>query len=201
MSIWGKSKSAAKFVFVKIPAGILGVNTLRSNHQTIKALYETISNPACPKCSGGVLTVQGSAQAGDSDNPNLKYAWACNRCDFMILGSSDKRSIIPALTSIRQEQSLALFDGLEADARQKYVKAHTLHSRIFFSASMAFFLGFCWMLLRGDGLLLSINWIALALCMFVFGLKKSYRAWQVENGVLYVQGAFKSWFNNEKWFR
>ena len=34
MSIWGKSKSAAKFVFVKIPAGILGVNTLRSNHQT-----------------------------------------------------------------------------------------------------------------------------------------------------------------------
>ena len=46
MSIWGESKSAAKFVFVKIPAGILGVNTLRSNHQTIKALYETISNPA-----------------------------------------------------------------------------------------------------------------------------------------------------------
>ena len=199
MSFFGKSKGALKYVFVKIPAGILGVNTLRSNHQTIKALYETISNPACPKCSGGVLTVQGNAKGGD--NPNLKHTWACNRCDFMILGSADKRSIIPTLTAIRQEQSLGLFDGLEPDERQKFVKAHTLHSRIFFAASLAFFLGFCWMLLRGDGLLLSINWIALALCMFIFALKKSYRAWQVENGVLYVQGAFKSWFNNEKWFR
>ena len=201
MSIFGKSKSAAKFIFVKIPAGILGVNTLRSNHQTIKALYETLANPACPKCSGGVLTVRGGVDASDRDNPNLKYTWACNRCEFMILGGADKRSIIPTLTAIRQEQSLGLFDGLEPDERQKFVKAHTLHSRIFFLASLAFFLGFCWMLLRGDGLLLSINWIALALCMFIFALKKSYRAWQVENGVLYVQGAFKSWFNNEKWFR
>ena len=57
------------------------------------------------------------------------------------------------------------------------------------------------MLLSGNGVLLSINWFALSACLFVFGLKKSYRAWQVEHGVLYVQGAFKSWFNNEKWFR
>jgi ribosomal protein L37AE/L43A len=199
MSISGKAKGAAKFVFVTIPAGVFGVYTLRNNHQTIKALYESLRNPVCPKCSGGVLSIQGNGS--DSDNPNLQYTWACNRCEFLILGGSDHKSILPAVTSIRQEQSLVQFDGLDTDDRQKYVKTHTFHSRIFFTASVAFFLGFCWMLLNGNGILLSINWFALSTCMFVFGLKKSYRAWQIENGVLYVQGAFKSWFNNEKWLR
>lgn len=200
MGFFGKAKGAAKFVFVKIPAGIFGVNTLRQNHETIRALYESLRNPTCPKCSGGVLAIDPN-QIQEGDNPNLKYTWVCNQCDFMILGSADKNSIIPALTQIRQEQSLSLFDGLLPNERLKFVKAHTLHSRIFFTAAFAFFAGFCWMLLSGNGLLLSINWMALATCMFIFGLKKSYRAWQVENGVLYVKGAFKSWFNNEKWFR
>ncbi len=199
MSISGKAKGAAKFVFVTIPAGILGVNTLRSNNQTIKALYESLRNPLCPKCAGGVLSIQGKAEP--TDNPNLQYTWACNRCEFLILGGSDKKTILPAVTAIRQEQSLERFDGLGNEERQKFIKTHTLHSRIFFTASMALFLGFCWMLLSGNGVLLSINWFALSACLFVFGLKKSYRAWQVEHGVLYVQGAFKSWFNNEKWFR
>lgn len=200
MSFFGKAKGAAKFVFVKIPAGILGVGTLRQNNQTIKALYETLHNPVCPMCSGGVLTIQ-AGQEGEGENPNLNYTWACNRCDFMILGTRDKRSITPMLTKMRQEQSLEMFDGLGFDERERFVRAHTLHSRIFFGASLAFFLGFCWMLWEGSGLMLSINWFVLALCMFVFGLKKSYRAWQVENGVLYVKGAFKSWFANEKWLR
>lgn len=69
MSISGKAKGAAKYVFVTIPAGILGVNTLRSNNQTIKALYESLRNPVCPKCAGGVLSIHGKAEA--SDNPNL----------------------------------------------------------------------------------------------------------------------------------
>lgn len=199
MGFLGKSKGVAKFLFIKIPSQVLGVNSLRSNHQTIKALYETISNPTCPKCSGGVITLQGDANI--SENPNLKYTWACHRCDFMILGDSNKQSILPALTSIRQEQALLVFDGLDADERQRFVKAHTLHSRIFFSTSALLFIGFCWMLMSNNSIVLSLNWAVLSLCMFVFGLKKSYRAWQVEFGVLYVKGAFLAWFNNEKWLR
>lgn len=200
MSIFSKTKGAAKFVFVKIPAGILGVNTLRNNNQTIKALYETITNPACPICSGGVLILEGEGPKGN-DNKNTKYTWACSKCEFMILGGADKRALAPTLTAIRQEQSLAQFDGIEDHERQKFLKAHTLHSRIFFGAAITLFLGFCWMLFQGSSFLLSVNWLSLAICMFVLGMKKSYRAWQVENGVLFVQGAFKSWFNNEKWFR
>lgn len=200
MSFLGKARNTARFVFVKIPAGVLGINTLRSNNETIRQLYETLSNPTCPECSGGVLTLR-DADAPAVESPSLKYTWACNRCDFMILGTKDKRSIIPALTAMRQARSLSLFDGLEESSRKSMVRSHTIQSRIFLGAATVFFLGFCWMLLQGNPILLSINWMVMAFCMFVFALKKSYRAWQVENGVLYVQGAFKSWFNNEKWFR
>ncbi|KRB40333.1 hypothetical protein [Acidovorax sp. Root70] len=198
MSIFGKAKGAAKYVFVTIPAGVLGVNTLRKNNQTIKALYDTLTNPLCPHCSGGVMRMQG---AQEGDNTAMAYTWACTKCDFMLLGGRDKDTVIPTLMAIREEQSLSVFDGLSAQERASVVKSHTLSSRIFLGAAVVFFLGFCWMLLQGSSLLLSINWAALALCMFVLFLKKSYRAWQVENGVLYVKGAFKSWFNNEKWFR
>lgn len=198
MSIFGTAKKAAKFVFVGMPGKVLGVDTIRQNNQTIKALYDTLTNPMCPMCSGGVLRSQG-AQEGDSEN--MAYTWACNRCNFLLLGGKEKRSVLPQLLAIRQEQSLQNFDGLSAEDRQQLVHIHARNSRIFLGASVAFFLGFLWMLLQGSGLALSFNWFALALCMFVFFLKKSYRAWQVEHGVIYVQGAFKSWFNNEKWFR
>lgn len=200
MSFWGTTKNAAKFVFVKIPAGVLGTSTLRQNNETIRQLYETLRNPVCPMCSGGVVTLQG-ADAGEAPNPQLKYTWACSQCDFMILGGHDKRSIIPTLATMRQERSLSHFDGLGDHERAKLLQAHTLHSRIFFIAALLIFLGFGWMLVLGSGLLLSFNWFTLSLCLFIFGLKKSYRAWQVENGVLYVKGAFKTWFNNERWIR
>ena len=61
MSIFGKSKSAAKFIFVKIPAGILGVNTLRSNHQTIKALYETLLGSSAGPRMGSFIALFGIA--------------------------------------------------------------------------------------------------------------------------------------------
>jgi len=201
MSFWGKTKGTAKFVFVKIPAGVLGINTLRQNNETIRALYESLRNPVCPMCSGGVLSLQAGQGTDQHPNPSMQYTWACNRCDFMILGGHDKRSILPMLTALRQRQSLTQFDGISDDDRAELVKTHALHSRIFLGATILFFLGFCWMLIQGHGFLLSINWLALAFVMFVFFLKKSYRSWQVQNGVLFVPGAFKSWFNNEKWFR
>uniref|UniRef100_UPI000B40C69E hypothetical protein n=1 Tax=Comamonas thiooxydans TaxID=363952 RepID=UPI000B40C69E len=164
MSIFGKAKGAAKYVFVKIPAGVLGVNTLRQNNQTIKALYDTLTNPLCPHCSGGVMRVQG---AQEDDNTEMAYTWACTKCDFMLLGGRDKSTVTPTLMAIREEQSLTLFDGLGTEERASVVKSHTLSSRIFLGAAVVFFLGFCWMLLQGASLLLSINWAALALCMFV----------------------------------
>lgn len=198
MSIFGKAKGAAKFMFVSMPSRVLGVSTLRQNNETIKALYDTLSNPLCPICARGVMRAQ-EAQQGDS--PDMAYTWACNRCDFMLLGGRDKKTVLPQLMAIRQEQSLMNFDGLSSVDRAQLVHKHTRNSRVFLGASVLFFLGFCWMLLQGSGLMLSLNWFALALFMFVYFLKMSYRAWQVEFGVLYVQGAFKSWFNNEKWFR
>lgn len=202
MSFWGTTKNAAKFVFVRIPAGVLGVRTLRQNNETIRQLYETLRNPVCPMCSGGVLTVQdGGVASGQDPDPRMKYTWACSQCDFMLLGGHDKRSVIPTLAAMRQERALSHFDGLADDERLRLMRSHTLHSRIFFIAALLIFLGFCAMLVRGSGLLLSFNWFTLSLCLFIFGLKKSYRAWQVENGVLYVRGAFKTWFNNERWIR
>ena len=199
MSSWGKAKGAVKYIFVSVPANIFGVNTLRNNHKTISALYQTISNPMCPTCANGVLSVDGPHE--QSDNPNLKYTWACNKCGFMLLGGLDKKSIASTLTSMRVEQSLSVFDGLETEDRKKLQRNHTIHSRIFFTASASFLIGFCYMIFQGNGLILSSNWFALAFLMFVLGLKKCLRAWQVENGVIFVKGAFKTWFNNEKWLR
>ena len=200
MSFFGKTKGAAKFTFVTIPSKVFGVGQIRSNHETIKALYKSLRNPPCPMCSRGVLSIRDD-DAGQGEGDSRMYTWACNQCDFMLLGSKDQASILPTVTKLRQEQALEQFDGLAPDERQRFVKLHTSHSRVFFGAALLMFLGFCFMLIRGNGVMLSLNWLALAGCMFLLGLKKSYRAWQVEKGVLFFSGAFKLWFNNERWFR
>lgn len=200
MSFFGKAKGAAKFTFVTVPSKVFGVGQIRSNHETIKSLYKSLRNPACPMCARGVLSIRDD-DVEQGEGAARMYTWACNQCDFMLLGSKDQASILPTVTKLRQEQALEQFDGLESGERERFVTLHTNHSRLFFGASLVMFLGFCFMLLRGNGALLSLNWLMLAVLMFVFGLKKSYRAWQVEHGVLFVSGAFKSWFNNERWFR
>lgn len=200
MGIFSTSKRVGKFVFVKMPASIFGIGQIRSNSETIAQLYASLKNPVCPQCAGGVLSIRDD-DAEDGPGPNRMYTWACNRCDFMILGARDAKSLAPALTAMRQQQSLETFDDLDPATRAKYVSIHTLHSRIFFGAALAMLLGFAVMVFSGAKVLLSMNWLMLAGCMFIFGLKKSYRAWQVENGVLYVPGAFKSWFDHERWFR
>ena len=201
MGFFSKTKGAAKFAFVTIPAKVLGVGQLRSNHDTLSALYASLRNPICPMCSQGVLAIRDDDAHEAQASPHRKYTWACNKCDFMILGDRDQKTLAPTLSKLRHEQALEVFDALDEGQRQKFQRSHTVQSRIFFGAALVMFVGFCVMLLRGSGFLLSINWLTLAACMFIFGLKKSYRAWQVENGVLFVKGAFKSWFNHERWIR
>lgn len=200
MGFFDRTKSAGKFVFFSMPARVFGIGQIRSNQETISALYQSLRNPVCPECSGGVLRLQDAGGAAN-ESPDVQHVWSCNRCQFQVLGPRDAKALAPTLSALRQQRSLEQFDGLSQDERERYASRHTLHSRIFFGAAIAMVVGFVVMALGSSTVLLSLNWLALAGCMFIFGLKNSYRAWQVENGVLYVPGAFKSWFNNERWIR
>ncbi|WP_240533914.1 hypothetical protein [Aeromonas veronii] len=36
--------------------------------------------------------------------------------------------------------------------------------------------------------MLALNWLSIAFALWVFGMKKSYRSWQVKTGHLFVDG-------------
>ena len=55
------------------------------------------------------------------------------------------------------------------------------------------------MLATGAGLLIALNWLSIGFALWVFGMKKSYRSWQVSSGQLFVEGAFWFWFQHQKW--
>ena len=203
MGLFSTGKKAAKFAFITMPMAALGVNQLRMGNQHIKALWQSSFNPACPECERGVLLqAEGDHQAFEQ-NPNGKtrvlHRWGCNNCDFALLEEDDIAKVRSNAARYRNERVKAQLTTIERNELDRIARSHQLHSRAFFIASLFAVVGFVYMLATGAGLLIALNWLSIGFALWVFGMKKSYRSWQVSSGQLFVEGAFWFWFQHQKW--
>lgn len=203
MGIWKAGKKAAKFTFVSMPLSILGINQLKMGNRQIADLWKSLSNPVCPECDKGVLVMQGDEgqvidQQQDGTTRHL-HPWVCNSCGFAFLEENDVAKVRESAARYRNERVKADLTDMEYAEREKIARGHRLHSRAFFVASTLAAIGFIYMLASGAALLLALNWLSIAFALWVFGMKKSYRSWQVKTGHLFVDGAFWFWFKHEKW--
>ncbi|ANN80898.1 hypothetical protein [Bordetella flabilis] len=201
MGILHRPRKAAKFVFVDMPLGVLGLSQLRLGNRLIRDLWASLRNVTCPQCKHGVLIRHSHERDSAADVSDVRYPWACTHCDFLLLEVADKQAVRDTVRSMRNQEAVEALGDLEFSARQKRVRQYAIHSRIFFVLSVAAFGGFLYRLATGASLVYAANLASLGLACGAVALKASYRAWQVETGTLFVEGAFLRFLRNERWFR
>lgn len=202
MSLLKKGKKVGKFAFVDMPLSLIGVNALKMGNKQIADLWKSLSYPVCPHCDKGVLQCQYDEQVLDqlTDGTTRQLSpWMCNNCGFAFLAENDLNAVRKSAVRYRNERVKCQLTEMELAEREGIAKGHRLQSRAFFISSMLSVVGFIYMLASGAAFLLALNWLSIAFALWVFAMKKSYRAWQVTTGQLFVAGAFWFWFKHEKW--
>lgn len=199
MAILKNAKRAGRFVFVDLPLGVVGYSQLRLGNRVIGDLWRSLRSDTCPQCNHGVLLRRDDDQATSASD--VKYPWACSSCDFVLLENADARAVRDTVRSIRQQQTLELLGQAEASSRRKRVRQYAVQSRVFFVLALAALGWFLYQVATGAGLLYSAHLASLAMAAGAVALKASYRAWQVETGTLFQEGAFLRFLRHERWLR
>lgn len=198
---------AIKVAFVKIPQGLIGWQLNKQMYGHVRNNWTRATSPACPECEGGVMlcddsdepTVIAQVDGAPRKKQEFLYPWKCTDCGFSILATKNSGAIRKIVTRIRGEHAQAAFTELEMQDRQAIARRHRISSRIFFVVALLTFLNFAQMVAFGVSWIVTINWFSFSLMFAVFGMKKSYRAWQITSGHLFEAGAFWHWFKHEKW--
>jgi len=203
MGFFNTGKKVAKFTFISMPLSLFGVNQLRMGNQQIKALWQSNFNPICPNCDHGVLLKQDSVEQELEQTPEgdtrLYHPWVCSNCQFGFLEEDSKKKVRASAARYRNERIKTTLSTIEYDEIQRIAKSHRVHSRALFLCSLFGIIGFFYMLYSGASLMLSLNWLSISFSLWVLGMKKSFRCWQVLSGQLFVEGAFWHWFQTQKW--
>lgn len=204
MSLFKPVRKAAKFTFVTIPSGLFGWTLNKRLFGWLTSYWRRSTSPACPECDSGVLLVQvqddGLSPEAEGDGAERRlYPWVCTSCGHALLEERNPVKVREVVAVRRRERLLQTLGELRLRQRQDIAKRHKVASRIFFAVAMLTFLNFVRLLAMNVSFIVAANWASFALMFFVFGMKSSYRAWQVVGGHLFEEGAFWHWFKHEKW--
>lgn len=204
MSIFKPFGKAAKFTFVTVPLSIFGWQLNKGLFFWVRSLWTRSINPACPDCDEGVLLCQRNVEAvfeqtERGDRPRQLYPWVCNHCGYGLLESLDHKRVREVTGHHRTERARSVFTELELQEREAFSRKHRIASRIFFVASLLTFANSIHMLASGLSMIPTLNWASFSLMFWVFGMKRSYRSWQVMSGHIFEHGAARYWFKHEKW--
>ncbi|MDH6160336.1 hypothetical protein [Janthinobacterium sp. CG_23.4] len=200
MSFFSGAKRAAQFTFVSMPSSILGINQLKMGNQHIADLWRSLSYPPCPECNAGVLHRHAEA----TQNSEALYPWVCRNkdCDFTILAPADVnevRKIALDWSAARTRQRLSFLDDPE---RYKLIRGHSIESRFWFVCASVLTAWLIYLIAAGTPLGACASALSFGFSACVLGVTKSYRAWQVETGNIFLpQSLFWHFFKNERWVR
>jgi transposase-like protein len=195
MGFWDRTKRTAKYVVWGMPATIFGVPMLRAGSQQIRDLYRSLTWPVCPHCQCSTLV------RVDPDDPKATDThWLCHQCKGFFIGPVDVKAANAFFSEIRHQAAVTQMSAMANAERKGLTRKHRFVSRWYYGMAVAFLLGFFFNIAVGSGVFSLFNWVILALLMFIFGLKASYRCWQITTGVIFQPGAFRRWFWHGRWF-
>ncbi|MFA6230980.1 MAG: hypothetical protein WC617_12540 [Rhodanobacter sp.] len=195
MSFWSGTKRTAKYVVWGMPSAILGVPMLRLGSRQIRDLYRSLTWPVCPHCQNGTLI------RGEADDPTaVETSWYCRKCKSTFTAPVDPREANLVFSAARRTAAVDAMAHLADTSRADLMRRHRWRSRWYFGMAALFLVSFLVNIALGAGFMALLNWLILTSVMFIFGLKASYRCWQVTYGVVFEPGAFRRWFWRGRWF-
>lgn len=195
MSFWSGTKKTVKYVAWGMPSAILGVPMLRAGSRQIRDLYRSLTWPICPQCQKGTLE-----RRDPNDPAAVETSWHCRQCKSVFMAPVDPRDANLFFTASRRETAIEAVAHLADTSRAALMRGHRWRSRWYFGTAAVFLGSFLVNIALGAGFMALLNWLILTSVMFIFGLKASYRCWQITNGVIFEPGSFRRWFWRGRWF-
>lgn len=203
MRFVNRAAQAAKYVTVTMPLSMFGWQLNKGLFAWNRSLWTRTVNPTCPDCNAGVLVAQRNAPAildqTDGDDARPLQPWVCNHCGFGMLAPEGHNGIREVANRHRLARARVAFGDLSMAEREAFGRQHRIASRIFFTAAAVIGTHGIYLLASAAPLIIAINWLSFAFMFWVFGMKKSYRSWQVTTGHIFQDGAARHWFGHEKW--
>lgn len=208
MKIFKAAKKVGKFTFITIPLSLFSFHQLKIGNSVIKSLWQSINSPVCPHCDKGILEESDSIDIEklfidtndkiQHHNPHLKKYY-CTKCDFSLINSNNELTLqIMSYRKIRFQKEIT--ESGRGKERNTLIQQHTHSSRILFFVSLSCFFGFLYLIVSGSSIIIAANWFCIAATLSILAMKKSYRAWQVETGNIFIKGAFIHWLTYGRWF-
>lgn len=207
MSFIRNSKKVLKFTFMTMPMHAFGISQLLIGNRHIGDLWHSINGVVCPSCKSGTLLCKNDAQnAVDSTSENQQkkevlYPWVCTNCDFALLGIANTRAIKNTVRELLRKNAVEQLGEMEVKARDQRARYFIVRSRILFIFGFGSWAYCLYQFAKGGDLLTSAYFLSFGLASVIVGLKSSYRAWQVQTGTIFVEGAFVNWLKHERWFK
>ncbi|MBU6264533.1 MAG: hypothetical protein KGM39_07165, partial [Actinomycetales bacterium] len=217
--------STSGFLFVRMPARILGLPTLLKNHQSMKLQFNQLRDPICPKCSQSPLVqaIEYSDAYPEYEKPqNFKefvsprkveqeqivepndglIMWQCPTCQYGLRASPNRKELISQLLPEAHQIALDRLSSMPPAERLDLENRHYKKANLFKFISILLLLwGAYHMVVRHP--IASLELYIFAIGCFGMALKWGFRAWQLRTGNIYVSNPsalFKTWITTEKWF-
>lgn len=207
MSIFGTTKKAAMFATVKVPLAIIGWKTIAANNEYIVNSFRALNAPTCPEClKGGMHCKTPEFEVRDEiggKQLNTIYPWHCSNsaCGYELFAPKNPtaaKAVIAKQMADRGQERLAEFGK---DDIAKLIGQHKLRSRFLWLVGIVLLSMFIYRLADGQRIDLCVGNLCIGFVASLYGLIASYRAWQLETGTLFIEGAFRRFVINENWIR
>lgn len=195
MSFWSGTKKTVKYVGIGMPSAILGVPMLRAGAGQIRDLYRSLTWPICPQCQQNTLK-----RVLLADPEAVEASWHCLHCKTFFMAPADPKAANQIFTAARREAAIDAVSHIADSPRAKLMRGHRWRSRWYFGMTAVCLVSFLINIALGSGFMALLNWVVITSVMFIFGLKASYRCWQVTHGVIFEPGSFRRWFWRGRWF-
>lgn len=210
-----RSRKVSK-VLVSMPIKALGINHIGQNNELLKKQFRKIKAPTCPHCYEGIMEIDINSpgvrrtfeiQNNDGSVNNVSvnlYKWVCLNKDC---GADE---LMPESNSEAKDWAKDIHNAIVADKitdltdeeQEQYAKTHKFYSRLYYLVALACFLYFMYILAFSNISILKIflPYTCVITAFFVNGMRRSYRYWQLENKIIFQEGAFKEWLKSGNWF-
>lgn len=197
-SATGKS---ARFLAVTMPLHILGWKSLAQGNKYFLHAVSALNAPGCPVCIKG--GIQCDPDHVKQDDGASLVGWKCSniKCDFAIFAPNDVQAVRKILDDLRARRGKKTWEDLGGDERLGLIANHKKISRLFWGLTFAAVAYFVYMMATGAQILTLVNLFVVCFILWINAIKRSYRSWQIESGVLFQEGAFKRFIMQEKWIR
>lgn len=210
-----RSRKISK-IMVSLPIKALGGKQIGQNNELLKQQYRKIKAPMCPHCYESIMEI-------DIDSPGVRrtfeiqnddgsvntvsvnlYKWVCLNKNCGVA------ELMPESNSEAKEWAKDMHNAIVADKitdltdeeLDQYAKTHKFYSRLYYLAALVCFLYFMYILAFSKISIFKIclPYTGVTTAFFVNGMRRSYRYWQLQNKIIFQEGAFKEWLKSGNWF-